>query len=128
MLIKKTLLPRNKGILMEDFAVNYLQQKGLKLLTRNYYCKIGEIDAIYRNFDDSELIFVEVRYRQNTDYGLPEETVTYSKQKKLINTAKYFFLVISWAAELFIRFDVLSITSTLGALEVNCLQDVITEN
>lgn len=36
------------------------------------------------------LVFVEVRYRRETDLGSPLETITRAKQRKLVRTAQYF--------------------------------------
>lgn len=68
------------GKLIEDNACDYLEQQGLKLLTRNFLCKMGEIDLIMRDKDD--LVFIEVRYRQSDDYGDGVESITWHKKKK----------------------------------------------
>lgn len=37
---------RRTGQQMEDIAVNFLVEKGYKILERNYRCRKGEIDII----------------------------------------------------------------------------------
>ena len=69
----------------EDFVCHYLQKQKLKLITRNYSCRYGEIDLIMR--DKASLVFVEVRYRAKTNFCHPIETIRYSKQKKVISAA-----------------------------------------
>ncbi len=51
----------------ELLACRYLQRHGLRLLTRNFHCRRGEIDLIMR--DGDSLVFVEVRYRQQVRFG-----------------------------------------------------------
>ena len=93
----------------EKHAADFLQQRGLKLTERNYQCKIGEIDLIMRDKDDT-LVFVEVRYRGRRDYGGGLESVTKSKQRKIIRTAKY-YLQTNRLHNQSCRFDVIAVTS-----------------
>lgn len=79
---------RIAGNAAEDQVLNYLIEQGLRLVTRNYSCKAGEIDLIMR--DAEYLVFVEVRYRARTDFGSALESVTPAKQRKLILTAQYY--------------------------------------
>ncbi len=81
---------QNMGQLAENNAYDFLVKKGLKPVARNYRCKYGEIDLILQ--DQETLVFIEVRYRKNTRYGTSAETVTASKQKKLVLAAQYFIL------------------------------------
>ncbi|MDF2635845.1 MAG: protein yraN [Pelosinus sp.] len=73
------------GDIGEQAAVDYLHTAGYDILERKYRSKIGEIDIIAQIKD--ALVFVEVKTRRNTTYGFPAESVTYCKQKKIINTA-----------------------------------------
>ncbi len=69
-------------------AVSFLVQNGLKILERNYRCRLGEMDIIA--IDGDTLVFVEVKTRKNFLFGLPEEAVTMAKQAKLIRIANYY--------------------------------------
>ena len=55
---------KRKGDQAENLALDYLKQAGLKLIERNYRCRLGEIDLVMQDGDD--LVFIEVRYR-NTE-------------------------------------------------------------
>lgn len=77
-----------KGQEAEDLAFDYLKQQGLRLLARNYLCRCGEIDLIMQ--DRQELIFIEVRHRKQIIYGGGLESITFEKQRKLLNCAKYY--------------------------------------
>ena len=49
------------------------------------------------------------RSKTNQKYGLPLETVTYKKQEKLRKTAEYYLHLHPELAELYCRFDVVSV-------------------
>ncbi len=72
----------------ERKAATFLLDQGLKLHTRNFRCRYGEIDLIMQ--DGDVLVFVEVRFRTQTDYGTPLDTLTNAKQKKLLRAAEVF--------------------------------------
>ena len=55
------------GDLAESLAARFLEQHGLKVLTRNFRCRGGEIDLICRN--GKTLVFVEVRRRRSASFG-----------------------------------------------------------
>lgn len=78
----------SQGQAAEEKALNYLQRSGLQLLARNYRCKNGEIDLIMQQ--DNTLVFIEVRYRQSSRFGSAAESVTSSKQRKLLLTANHY--------------------------------------
>ncbi|MES9939272.1 MAG: YraN family protein [Candidatus Thiodiazotropha sp. 6PLUC2] len=77
-----------QGDRAEQQALDYLSRHGLKLVTRNFRCKSGEIDLIMQ--ERETLVFVEVRYRQSKDFGSALESVTTSKQRKLLAAANLY--------------------------------------
>lgn len=91
----------------EQDALNFLRQQGLTLVTRNYQCRLGEIDLVMK--DRQVLIFIEVRYRKSAQFGSSAETVNASKQQKLIRTAEYFLLHEITGETPACRFDVVAI-------------------
>ena len=93
----------------EDFACYYLKRQGLSLITRNYACRLGEIDLIMQ--DKEVLVFIEVRYRQNLNFGHSVETVHAGKQSKLIKAAEYYLRCHPLPEDSACRFDVLGISS-----------------
>ncbi len=72
----------------EQACCEFLQQQGLRLLQKNFQGRHGEIDLIM--LDKKTLVFVEVRYRKNNDYGGPLASITAHKQKHIIATAQLF--------------------------------------
>lgn len=105
----------------EGLAYQYLKNEGLKLLSRNYHCKSGEIDLIMTH--GKILVFIEVRYRSNEQFGLSIETVTKQKQKKLIKTALHFLQKNPNKAKQPARFDVLGLTGDLSQPKFTWIQN-----
>lgn len=97
---------REIGDAAEKVALSYLQSKGLMLIEKNFHTKMGEIDLIMK--DGDELVFVEVRMRNNTHYGDGAATVDTRKQRKICLTALA-YLQRKKLDEHFCRFDVVSI-------------------
>ena len=95
------------GLWGEKRCEKFLKRKGLKTLTRNFYCKTGEIDLIMVDRDGT-LVFVEVKTRANEDFGPAESVVTKTKQTRMLRTARYFLATNNIENRPF-RFDVVII-------------------
>jgi len=90
----------------EDIAIKYLKKKRYKIVEKGFRLFRGEIDIIA--YDGRTLVFVEVKTRKSTNFGLPEEYVTYSKQKQIRKIANgYLFKNNLQYVEC--RFDVVSV-------------------
>ena len=79
----------------EDLAANYLLHHGYTLLDRNARTPYGELDLVVRPPDvegGNVTVFVEVKTRSSTRYGLPEESVTPRKQAHLVAAAQAYLL------------------------------------
>jgi putative endonuclease len=76
------------GAEAEQAAADYLVGQGLQLVTRNFHCRGGEIDLVMR--DGATLVFVEVRARSRTDYGSAAESITPTKQGRIILAARHY--------------------------------------
>src|SRR5512133_1532119 len=85
----------------------YLRNKGLRTLTRNYSCKVGELDLVMVDTDGT-LVFVEVRSRADERFGPAEATVTPAKRARLAKAARY-FLAIHKIDDRPLRFDVVTL-------------------
>jgi putative endonuclease len=97
-----------RGKSAEDQAHDYLIKQGLKPVCRNYRCKQGELDLVMR--DQQALVIVEVRYRKSAIYGSALESVTASKQAKVIAATHHYLAKQSLDCPL--RFDVIAICGT----------------
>ncbi len=98
--------PHALGKSGEKIALRYLEDKKYKILARNFRLFRGEIDIIA--LDRKILVFVEVKTRKSTDFGLPEESVTSSKQEQIKKIAQG-FLTKNNLNETECRFDVVSL-------------------
>ncbi|MDN5752300.1 MAG: YraN family protein [Nitrosospira sp.] len=77
-----------KGSEAERYAEEFLLHRNLILLHRNYRCRFGEIDLIMR--EGVTLVFIEVRLRANPFFGGAAASITSSKRRKLLRTARYY--------------------------------------
>jgi putative endonuclease len=86
---------RIKGDDKERLAEEYLVAKGFSLIERNFLCKAGEIDLIMKDptvKGQAYLVFVEVRYRENNEFGGALASITAGKQRKLRRAAEFYLL------------------------------------
>ncbi|MDT8282331.1 MAG: YraN family protein [Gammaproteobacteria bacterium] len=90
----------------EAACLTHLKSQGLKLVSKNFSCRQGEIDIIM--LDKTMLVFIEVRFRKNTSFGGGLESVTPAKQLKLRRTAELFLQQNSQYKNA--RFDVVSMS------------------
>lgn len=91
----------------ETLAYRTLRSQGLRLIEKNYRCKLGEIDLIFE--DKNTLVFIEVRARSSTKYLDPFDSIDEIKQRKLQRTAEFFLINNPKYADYTCRFDAISI-------------------
>ncbi len=101
---------RVTGAQKEQLAADFLRKKGYDIYNMNFRCRIGEIDIIAG--EDKYIVFCEVKYRNTTAYGYPEEAVNYRKQNTIRQVARYYMLINNIDMNTPVRFDVIAI---LGA-------------
>ena len=97
----------------EAFALQYLQQQGLRLIEQNWLCKRGELDLVM--LDGDTVVFVEVRYRRHIGWGGAIESVDFRKQEKLVTAAQLFLQQVPEWADHPCRFDVIAIEGDPGS-------------
>jgi putative endonuclease len=122
---KPGVVRQSLGRLGEYLAADALEKRGYCLLERNFRCQYGEIDLVAQEGED--LVFVEVKTRRGTLYGLPEEAVTSRKARKLQEVAGY-YLDLHQVPDCSWRIDVVAIQfSSIGKLEeIRVYQHAIT--
>lgn len=108
---------REQGEYSESLACQYLENKGFKLIEKNFNCRMGEIDLIMK--DSDSLVFIEVRYRKNNNFGSGVESITASKQSKLIKTASLYLQQHDKLNRYPSRFDVVSISGFIGTTNID---------
>lgn len=97
---------REKGREGEEIACAYLESKGYTILEQNYFFERAEVDIVAYN--ETAIVFVEVKMRKNTAFGEPAEFVTDKKQELVYKAAE------AWLYERKmdgspVRFDVVAI-------------------
>jgi ribonuclease HII len=110
----------------EQLAAAHLEELGWVICEMNYRCAAGEMDIVA--LDGDCLAFVEVRTRRARSHGLPVESITSAKKKKLIEVAATYLqehnsLPVDW------RIDVVSILmSSRGKVQqMELLQNAVEE-
>tara|TARA_B110000967_G_scaffold190556_1_gene215377 strand:- start:1785 stop:2159 length:375 start_codon:yes stop_codon:yes gene_type:complete len=111
----------------EQLALDYLQQQGLKYQARNFRTPRGEIDLIMR--DNADLVFVEVRFRQNSDFGSAEESITPQKCQRLTAAALAYMQSRHLTNKLCARFDAVAISpaprQSGDDLQINWIKNIL---
>ena len=102
----------------ERQAENYLLERGMELIQRNYRTRYGEIDLVMKHADT--LVFVEVKTRSDNRFGPPEQSVTPDKQEHLLLAAEQYVdehldLPVDW------RVDVVAVIGKPGSTPVEII-------
>jgi putative endonuclease len=97
------------GATGEDRAVSFLARRGLRIVERNYRCKVGELDIVAR--DGGVLVFVEVRSRRSDEFGSALDAISVHKRRKVTRVAAVYLAHRRPAFDQ-ARFDVIAITGT----------------
>ncbi|MCB5251197.1 MAG: YraN family protein [Candidatus Cloacimonadales bacterium] len=98
---------KEKGNIGEDLATKYLIEQSYTIIHRNYNTRVGEVDIIARQ--GNEVAFIEVKYRTKGNEDDAMQSITKSKQKKVIKAALQFIASCEDAELLCYRFDVIII-------------------
>lgn len=93
------------GINGELAAQEFLKNSGYEILLINWRFKRSEIDIIAK--DGNVVVFVEVKTRNSTSFGHPEDFVDTTKIKKMQEAADAYIEQFDWKGEL--RFDIIAI-------------------
>ncbi len=103
----------------EDFAAQYLAQKGYTILDRNWRHGRAEIDIVA--MDNATLVFGEVKTRSNDLFERPESAVDEKKRRLLARAAVAYMRKIGheWA----VRFDILAVILRGGVFYVDHFED-----
>ena len=110
---------RGKGA--EELVARYFQEKGFRLLARNWSTRLGEVDLIVEK--GTLIVFVEVRFRSSIAFGRPEETITPAKRRKVVLAA---FQYAEWRGLLHqrvLRFDVVAVLEGSRGLRIVHIED-----
>jgi putative endonuclease len=93
----------------EELAVGHLRKIGYKIIERNFRTRTGEIDIIAKH--KGQIVFAEVKTRQNCRFGHPKLAVTANKQRK-ISMVALTYLKKHYSLQTSARFDVVTVQSS----------------
>jgi putative endonuclease len=108
------------GARAEDLCAGLLREAGLRVLERNWRCRLGEIDLIAE--ERGVVVFAEVRMRRGWNFGGAAESVTAAKRARIVAAAR---LYLSRRAEAQCRFDVFLVDGPAG--DVRWIRDAFGE-
>lgn len=77
-----------RGAEAEALAAAFLERRGLRIIERNYRCRLGEIDLVAREGDT--IVFVEVRQRSSRAFGGAAASITARKRMRLARAARHY--------------------------------------
>lgn len=102
--------PGATGSRWEELARAHLEAAGLRLRTRNFRCRLGELDLVMDEADT--LVFIEVRYRRSPRFGGGIESVTAAKRQRLVQAAGLYLAAHPALANRPCRFDVMAVSGS----------------
>ena len=94
---------REIGDFGEEVTCKYLEEKGYRILARNYLKPFGEIDIIA--IKGEVISFVEVKTRKSDDFAYAAEAVNFYKQER-IRRASQTYLIENKLTDFLMSFDI----------------------
>lgn len=107
---------REIGSCYEKRAAELLEREEYKIRAKNYHGRVGELDLIAEK--DGTIIFVEVKYRRDEEYGYGSESIDRKKMQRMYKTAKK-YLALEGLQDRIIRFDMIIFTGEKYLWEKN---------
>lgn len=101
------------GAAGEDLSAAWYQERGYRVLARNWRCREGELDLVLRL--GTTVVFCEVKTRTSLAFGSPLEAVTPVKQRRIRRLAAAWLHETGGKAAA-VRFDVAAVLD--GTVEV----------
>lgn len=107
------------GIKGEQAAATFMKSKGYKVLKRNWRAHRHEIDIVAE--DKEYIIFVEVKTRTSRQWGNPEDFISNTKIRRIVEAADLYLQIndIDKPA----RFDIISAVWDGNTFEIEHIDD-----
>lgn len=116
----------DQGRIGEEIAEKYLQQKGYRIIERNFHSQQGEIDLVAT--EGEVLVFVEVKNYSFRSLGSPLGAIRKSKRESVIHAART-YLYKKGIKNKYCRFDVITIyRKTDGSRSVELFRNAFYAN
>ena len=104
----------------EALAVAHLESRGYEILERNFRYDRAEIDIIAR-LKQGEVVVVEVKTRNSSAFGDPQQFVYKSKIRQLVKAADGYLTLNGLEDE--VRFDIIAVLKNSNKEEVTHIED-----
>jgi putative endonuclease len=88
----------------EDRAAAALEAAGMSIIARNFHSRQGEVDIVAR--EGETIVFAEVKTWTSCGIEELQYSINQKKQRRIIETAKYFLMVHREYNGMTVRFDV----------------------
>ena len=108
------------GAYWEQRARQLIVSRGATVIARNYTSRFGEIDLIA--LDSDRLAFIEVRYRNRSNFGSALASVSPVKQQKVLMTAQIFLASHEDYCNRYCRFDIIAFDGPRGSVSAQWLK------
>jgi putative endonuclease len=95
---------RSLGLKGEERAAEALERAGMRIIARNVRSPRGEVDIVAQ--DGETIVFVEVKTWSSYGIGELQYSVNLKKQRRIIETAKYFLSINRKYNGKAVRFDI----------------------
>lgn len=76
------LTQRQIGLIGEQLACKFVENRGYEILERNWTCSIGEVDLIARDGEETAFIEIKTRLQKADEGAYPELAITQKKRDK----------------------------------------------
>jgi putative endonuclease len=106
----------------EQMAAEALACAGYRIIMPDVRQKSGQIDIVAE--EGGDIVFVEVKTRRSTAYGIPAEAVNAAKQRHLIAAAQEYLAAHNQLDHPW-RIDVVSILLTQGPPQIEIIQHAV---
>ncbi len=107
------------GKIGEELAVQFLLKENYTILERNFRYDKAEIDIIAENGDS--IVVVEVKTRNSTVFGNPQDFVTQGKIKLLVKAANEYMISKNLDKE--VRFDIIAVLKNKTTEKIEHFRD-----
>lgn len=84
------MTPYELGLAGEELAVEHLRQAGLQVIEQRWKERHLELDIVAFDPATSEMVFVEVKTRANSQWGRPEDAIDYNKIMRTVRAAHHY--------------------------------------
>lgn len=103
----------------EEAVIKMLREKGYIIVAHNWFFEKYEIDIIAQN--EEWIVFVEVKTRATNEWGNPEEAISKSKIRRIVEAADFYLKENN--IDLPARFDVAAVIIENNKIIIDYIAD-----